>query len=254
MDDLPRFVSPVVSVGSFDGLHRGHRFLLDILKEQAARIGGESTVVTFASHPRRVLDVEQDLKLLTVKEEKIMLLSEIGVANTVILPFDRQFSRMSAQSFVERIIIGKIGAVAMVVGYDHRFGHDRTGNFDFLDRMHRRFGFEVCKAPEFDFDGRKVSLHRNQKRRKARGHGHGRRSARLPLHGSGPQDFRRKGETCLGAQTAAAAGNIPRENIGAGERCRAVRRYHTAVAGYSHAQSGRLYRDILRARSAFFGK
>lgn len=157
LDDLPRFVSPVVSVGSFDGLHRGHRFLLDILKEQAARIGGESTVVTFASHPRRVLDVEQDLKLLTVKEEKIMLLSEIGVANTVILPFDRQFSRMSAQSFVERIIIGKIGAVAMVVGYDHRFGHDRTGNFDFLDRMHRRFGFEVCKAPEFDFDGRKVS-------------------------------------------------------------------------------------------------
>ena len=157
LSDLPHFVSPVVTVGSFDGLHKGHRFLLDILKKRAYESGGESIVVTFASHPRQVLSTEDDLRLLTVSAEKNILLSEIGIDNTVILPFDLQFSRMSARAFVENILIGTIGARSMVVGYDHRFGHDRTGDFDFLDRMHSRFGFEVYKAPEFDFGGCKVS-------------------------------------------------------------------------------------------------
>lgn len=157
LNDLPNLNAPVVTVGSFDGLHKGHRFLLDILKERAAVTGGESTVVTFGAHPRLVLSKEKSLKLLTVRDEKIILLSEIGIDNVVIIPFDEQFSRISAQCFVEDILIGAIGARSMVVGYDHHFGHDRIGDFGFLENIRKKFGFEIFEAPEFDCEGLKVN-------------------------------------------------------------------------------------------------
>lgn len=157
LDNLPHFRSPVVTVGSFDGVHVGHRQLLKQLESVAADAGGETVVMTFASHPRMVLSAETDLKLLTTLEEKILLLSETGVGNLIVMPFDLQFSRLTPERFVEDILIGKVGAAGMVVGYNHHFGHNKEGDFRYLSHMHERFGFRIFEAPKFEADGMKVS-------------------------------------------------------------------------------------------------
>ncbi len=157
LDSLPHLGRNMVTVGSYDGVHRGHRHLLDILKSRAAECGAQSTVVTFAAHPRMVLGKERNLRLLSVQEEKILLLSETGVDNLVIIPFNLELSRMTPLCFVQEILIRRIGACGMVVGYDHHFGRDRSGDFDFLEKMRGEYGFDVFEAPEFVTDGLTVS-------------------------------------------------------------------------------------------------
>lgn len=125
-DALPAFVHPAVTVGSFDGVHRGHRALIDRLREEAARIGGESIVLTFEPHPRVTLGRAEGLRLLTDFDRKCALLDEAGVDNLVVIPFDRAFSALSGREFVERFLVGRLGAEALVAGFNHRFGHDRV--------------------------------------------------------------------------------------------------------------------------------
>lgn len=123
-EDLPHFIRPAVTVGSFDGVHRGHRALIGRLVAEARVVGGESIVMTFEPHPRIALGRAEGLRLLTTPDEKISLLAELGVDNVIVIPFDRAFSALSGREFVERCLIGRVGAETLVAGYNHRFGHD----------------------------------------------------------------------------------------------------------------------------------
>lgn len=125
-DALPRFVRPVVTVGSFDGVHRGHRALIGRLVAEARAADGESIVLTFEPHPRITLGRGEGLRLLTTLDEKIALLGELGVDAVIVIPFDRAFSALTGAEFVEEYLIGKVGAETLVAGYNHRFGHDRA--------------------------------------------------------------------------------------------------------------------------------
>lgn len=124
-DDLPRFVRPAVTVGSYDGVHLGHKALIDRLAAEARACGGESIVLTFDPHPRVTLGRAEELRLLTTLDEKVRLLGELGVENVIVIPFDRAFSALSGERFVREYLLGRIGAEVLVAGYNHRFGHDR---------------------------------------------------------------------------------------------------------------------------------
>ena len=151
-DALPQFRHPVATIGSFDGVHLGHRALLDCLTAEARTRGGESIVLTFDPHPRITLGRSEGLHLLTSLDEKIGLLERIGVDNVVVIPFDTAFSTLSGREFVERYLLGRLGIEVLVAGYDHRFGHDRI-DCDGLEAL----GLHVVRVGERQVAGAHVS-------------------------------------------------------------------------------------------------
>lgn len=155
-DDLPRFRNPVVTVGSFDGVHAGHRKLLRTVAEIAADKEGESVVVTFSPHPREVVGGDPP-KLLTTLEEKIFLLERAGVDNLVVAPFTSAFSRLSSSDFVRDCLVGRIGVATLVVGYNHHFGHGKAGDFHSLGNLSNELGFDIYMVSRQDVGHSKVS-------------------------------------------------------------------------------------------------
>lgn len=123
-EHLPHFDHPAVTVGSYDGVHLGHRALIERLVGEARAAGGESIVMTFEPHPRIALGRAEGLRLLTTLDEKIALLEGLGVDNLIVIPFDRTFSALTGREFVDRYLIGRLGAETLVAGFNHRFGHD----------------------------------------------------------------------------------------------------------------------------------
>ena len=150
---LPRFVHPVVTVGSYDGVHRGHRALIERLVAEARAAGGESIVLTFDPHPRITLGRGEGLRLLTTLDEKIALLGELGVDNVIVIPFDRAFSALTGAEFVDRYLIGRVGAETLVAGYNHRFGHDRLD----CDTLTASGRLRIVKVEPCTVDGQRVS-------------------------------------------------------------------------------------------------
>lgn len=144
-DNLPTFRHPVVTVGSYDGVHRGHRGLIDRLVAEAQAIGGESIVVTFEPHPRIALGKAEGLQLLTTLDEKAALLEALGVDNLVIAPFDRQFAALSGAAFADEYLCKKLGAEVLIAGYNHRFGHDRTDGTTLNNSRLRVIRVEACE-------------------------------------------------------------------------------------------------------------
>ncbi len=147
LEDIPRNSNHVITAGIFDGVHRGHRFIINQLLEVARECGGIPSVVTFDPHPQHVLtrNGTPPLKLLTTVEEKAALLDRLGVENLFVLPFDEEFSRLSADDYVEHILIGRIGFKCILIGYDHAFGRDRQGGVHTLEKFADRENFKVLK-------------------------------------------------------------------------------------------------------------
>ncbi len=146
--DVSQFnvAKPILTVGSFDGVHLGHRKVIDRLNEIAASKKGESVIFTFAPHPRVVLSPQQnDLRLLTTLDEKIELLEQAGVDHLIIFPFTKDFSELSYTDFVRSILVTQLGIDSLVVGYDHKFGKNRKGDFEMLKGLAMAFGFELEK-------------------------------------------------------------------------------------------------------------
>ena len=150
---LPRFVHPVVTVGSYDGVHLGHRALIERLVAEARAAGGESIVLTFDPHPRITLGRGEGLRLLTTLDEKIALLGELGVDNVIVIPFDRAFSALTGAEFVDSYLIGRVGAETLVAGYNHRFGHDRLD----CDALAASGRLRIVKVEPCTVDGQRVS-------------------------------------------------------------------------------------------------
>jgi riboflavin kinase/FMN adenylyltransferase len=139
-----QFQKPVVTIGIFDGVHRGHRVLLDTLVRRAAESGRESVVITFDPHPRIVLEKSKgSISFLSSMEEKIELLEKAGIDNLVILRFTRSFSRMKACDFVEQLLIGKIDTTHLIIGHDHHFGFRGEGDFKTIKQCSSEMEFTV---------------------------------------------------------------------------------------------------------------
>ncbi|MFN8356492.1 MAG: bifunctional riboflavin kinase/FAD synthetase [Spirosomataceae bacterium] len=142
----------VVTSGTFDGVHLGHQKILSRLHEVTAQTGGMSVLITFHPHPRMVIQGAKDLQLLSTIDEKIELLERFGVQHLVIIPFNREFSELSSEEFINQILLEKIGTKKLVIGYDHRFGRNREGGFDYLSQNAHRYGFEIEEIPRQDLE------------------------------------------------------------------------------------------------------
>lgn len=133
----------VVTIGTFDGVHIGHRKILEHIVESANELNCESVVLTFFPHPRMVLQQSSEVKLLNTINEKKVLLENVGIDNLIIHPFDKDFSRLTAEAFVKEILIDQLHVQKIIIGYDHRFGRNRTANIDDLMHFGAQYGFEV---------------------------------------------------------------------------------------------------------------
>ena len=142
----------IVTIGTFDGVHLGHAAILKKLTQNTQNETFESTVLTFFPHPRMVLQGKSDLKLLNTINEKIELLEKIGIDNLIIHPFDEKFAELNAEAFVSTILVDQLRVQKIIIGYDHRFGKNRTANIDDLISFGAQYGFEVeqISAQEID--------------------------------------------------------------------------------------------------------
>ncbi|MBP6040864.1 MAG: bifunctional riboflavin kinase/FAD synthetase [Flavobacterium sp.] len=142
----------IVTLGTFDGVHLGHTEILKKLTQNTNKGAFESTVLTFFPHPRIILQGKSDLKLLNTINEKIELLEKIGIDNLIIHPFDGKFAELSADAFVKSILVDQLHVQKIIIGYDHRFGKNRTANIDDLITFGTEYDFEVeqISAQEID--------------------------------------------------------------------------------------------------------
>ncbi len=160
LEFLPKIPSPVVTVGSFDGVHKGHRTIIQRLNALAEGAGGASVLITFSPHPRKVLYPEtagKDLKMINSLPEKCLLLEEAGLDHLVILEFTREFARTPSEEFVRCYLVGKLHAHTIVVGFNHFFGHNKEGSYDSLYNSRERYGYRVEEIPEQEIQNETVS-------------------------------------------------------------------------------------------------
>ena len=148
----------VVTSGTFDGVHQGHKVILKKLIQLAEKRQGESVVLTFWPHPRFVLyPNDTSLKLLSTFQEKASYLSDLGIDHLIKIEFTKKFSQLSSEEFIHNILIDKIGTKLLVIGYDHRFGKNREGSFQYLANNSHKYGFEIEEIPRQDIENIAVS-------------------------------------------------------------------------------------------------
>ena len=155
IEQLPAFRNAVVTVGSFDGVHLGHRRIFEYVREAAGRLNGESVVVTFDPHPQTVLHPEREFFTLNTLEENAELIEAEGIDNMVVLPFTKAFSQLSFQDFLN-FLIKKIGIKAIVMGPDHNFGKGRKGNRETMREICSKNSIEIIIIPELIMEENKV--------------------------------------------------------------------------------------------------
>ena len=146
LNDFPADIQSVVSIGTFDGVHKGHQLILQELKKQTGT-NYASVVFTFWPHPRKVLSSAPSPKLLSTLEERLALIEKEGIDYVVVVPFTKELSLLSARDFVKEVLVDKLHLHKIIIGYDHRFGNDRTGDLSFLKNISSEFNFEVQEIP-----------------------------------------------------------------------------------------------------------
>ena len=151
IDEFTRLKNAVVTIGTFDGVHVGHRKIISGIKDLADETGGETVLLTFFPHPRMILHPEDEsLKMINTINEKAEMLEQIGIDHLIITPFSRDFSNQSPEDYIRDVLVNKIGTKKIVIGYDHRFGKDRQGGFADLQRLGPVYGFDIVEIPEQD--------------------------------------------------------------------------------------------------------
>ncbi|GAB4250352.1 MAG: bifunctional riboflavin kinase/FAD synthetase [Vicingaceae bacterium] len=157
IDDFQIVNNPVVTTGTFDGVHLGHKKIIQQVIDLSKKINGDSVILTFFPHPRWVLFNDYDLKLLNTLDEKIELLKKTGVDHLIIHPFTKDFSRISSFDFIKNILVKKLNTKKLVIGYDHHFGKNREGTFEHLKEYGPVYGFEVEEIPALDVQNINIS-------------------------------------------------------------------------------------------------
>jgi len=159
-DENYKILNPVVTIGTLDGVHAGHRAILKRLKVLSEKVNGESVLITFYPHPRKVLypdTLGKNLKMICTQNEKIHLLQETKLDHLFIIHFTYEFSKVSAEQFVRNFLVNKLHAKVIVVGFNHHFGYDKQGDYQYLYEMKDYFGFMVEEIPQQEIDQETVS-------------------------------------------------------------------------------------------------
>jgi riboflavin kinase/FMN adenylyltransferase len=157
-EGLPSFGKAALTIGTFDGVHTGHQQIIDQLRTEAEKIGGESVIVTFDPHPRKIIgNAAKEIKLINTLEEKIDLLEIEGVDHLVIVPFTLAFSQLSAEEYIRDFLVAKFHPHTIIIGYDHRFGKGRQGDFTLMEEFSRIFRYHLCEIPVHLIDAISVS-------------------------------------------------------------------------------------------------
>jgi riboflavin kinase/FMN adenylyltransferase len=157
-DTLPVFQRAVLTIGTFDGVHLGHRSIITQLVEQARAIGGKSVILSFHPHPRQIVSGgNKEVSLLNTLEEKTHLLAALGVDHLAVVPFTDQFALMSAEDYVADFLVRHFHPSIIIVGYDHRFGRGRKGDYQLLETLGDRYGYQVNEIPAHIQDSLAIS-------------------------------------------------------------------------------------------------
>ena len=153
IDSLPVFQNAVVTIGTFDGVHVGHRQIINKLKVEALKIKGESVIITFHPHPRKIISSAiLGVRLINTLEEKIEVLSGFGIDHLVIVPFTDAFANQPAEDYIRNFLFEKFHPDTIIIGYDHRFGRERLGDYKLLEKVAPQFGFKIKEIPKHILD------------------------------------------------------------------------------------------------------
>jgi len=156
--DFKPVSNPVVTVGTFDGVHIGHQKIFKLMQEKARKINGETVIITFNPHPRLVIHPNsKDLKFINTQERKLKLIGDSGIDHLIVIPFTKEFSNTPSSDFVKKYIIEKTRAKVMVIGYDHHFGKDRQGSYGELKGLGKIFKVEIVEVDAQKVEGLTVS-------------------------------------------------------------------------------------------------
>jgi len=148
LDNLPPFKNPVLTIGTFDGVHLGHAKIIERLRKKAIEVDGESIIITFDPHPRFVVAPNSTpIELLSTSQEKIKALQALHVDNVVIVPFTKAFSDISAEAYIRDFIVSNFHPHTIIIGYDHHFGKNRQGNYELLESVKATYGFQLEEIP-----------------------------------------------------------------------------------------------------------
>lgn len=158
IDEFKQIKNAVVTIGTFDGVHIGHQKIISRLQEVARQKGGETVILTFFPHPRMILHPDDlNIKLISTMDEKAERLANLGIDHLIITPFTRDFSNLSPQEYIREILVKKIGTNQIIIGYDHRFGKDRSGGLKELEHYSSELGYQVEEIPKQDIDDVAIS-------------------------------------------------------------------------------------------------
>lgn len=138
---------PIVTIGTFDGVHHGHRAILSEVVAHARAVGGESILLTFEPHPRKVLFPNEPLGIITPLQSKLQLIAETGIEHIVVVPFTREFAALSANDYIQQFLVEPLNPHSIVIGYDHHFGNDRKGNIELLKQYAPAYNMEIVEIP-----------------------------------------------------------------------------------------------------------
>ena len=148
IDHLPQFRKAVITIGTFDGVHTGHQQIIQQLKDEAIAIRGETVIITFDPHPRKIIgSSDKKIRLINTLEEKIELLTRQGIDHLAIVPFTEEFSRLTCDQYVQEFLIEKFHPHTIIIGYDHRFGKGREGDYHLLEKLSETFGYVLKEIP-----------------------------------------------------------------------------------------------------------
>ncbi|MFN0274578.1 MAG: bifunctional riboflavin kinase/FAD synthetase [Chitinophagales bacterium] len=148
LQNIKQFRNSVITIGTFDGVHKGHREIINKIISSAKEVNGESVIITFYPHPRNIIQPQQPVYYLTTLEEKLSLLEKLGVDNVIVVPFSREFSEMEAEDFAEDFLIKKFNPKIIVFGYDHKFGRNRKGDIHLLKQIAAKDHVQVEEISE----------------------------------------------------------------------------------------------------------
>jgi riboflavin kinase / FMN adenylyltransferase len=149
IENLPHFTNSVITIGTFDGVHEGHKKIIDALIREARSVNGESIIITFHPHPRKIVNPNQHLQLINTLPEKIELLKKTGIDHLVIVPFNEQFASQTAIEYIENFLISKFHPHTIIIGYDHHFGKGREGNFMLLAEKADYYNYRLLEIPKY---------------------------------------------------------------------------------------------------------
>lgn len=155
---LPEFKNAVITIGTFDGVHEGHRKIISQLNREARQVNGESVIITFHPHPRKVVNSSiLGLRLITTLDERIELLEALGVDHLVIIPFTEVFANQLPEEYVRDFLIANFKPHTIIIGYDHRFGRNRSGDYKLLEELQERHHFQLKEIPKHILDNISIS-------------------------------------------------------------------------------------------------